>query len=292
MTTSKLLGIGVLAVLTVGVSTTASAQVDFSGEWAQNMHEDQPHRLAGPALGEYQGTPLNDASRLKADSWDASLLTMLEHMTMPHPGNYGFRGPANIRIQKVIDSRTQQVVAFTLFGTFGNEQRVIWLDGRPHPSENAPHTWQGFSTGHWDGDMLTIYTTHLKTGWHHRNGVASSEHTTMYEHWIRNGEVLTLVNYVTDPVYLTEPFIRTTNFTLALGQQLGPRRYDSIEEVAGRPKYSVPHHLPGTNTFLREFADKEGIPFEATRGGAETQYPEYRAKLKQLMAAEKAKQAK
>jgi hypothetical protein len=44
-----------------------------------------------------------------------------------------------------------------------DSERTIWLDGRPHPSENDRYTWQGFSTGVWSGNMLTITTTHLKT---------------------------------------------------------------------------------------------------------------------------------
>ncbi|MBI4263436.1 MAG: hypothetical protein HY657_03590 [Acidobacteria bacterium] len=278
-------GVWTVVIMTMAVAEPAWAQIDFSGEWAMLTHEDQPHRLPGPALGEYQGTPLNDAARRKADSWDASLLTLPEHQTMPHPSTYGFRGPSNMRIQKIVDPRTQQVAAFTMFGTFGHEQRVIWLDGRPHPPEHAPHTWQGFSTGYWEGDMLTIYTTHVKTGWIHRNGVASSDQTTMWEHWIRNDEILTLVNILYDPVYLTEPFIRTTNWRLAPGQQLGPRRFDPIDEVAGHPKGYVPHYLPGRNPYIREFAERYGIPFEATRGYAESMYPEYQIKLKQMMEA-------
>jgi hypothetical protein len=41
----------------------------------------------------------------------------------------------------------------------------------------------------------------------------------------------------------------------------------------------VPHHLPDANPFLKEFADWYAIPFDATRGGPETLYPEYRQKL-------------
>ena len=41
----------------------------------------------------------------------------------------------------------------------------------------------------------------------------------------------------------------------------------------------MPHHLPGTNPYLHEFADYYGLPYEATRGGAETLYPEYQKKI-------------
>jgi len=37
--------------------------------------------------------------------------------------------------------------------------------------------------------------------------------------------------------------------------------------------------LPGQNRFLVEFAHKFKLPLEAVRGGAETMYPEYRAKV-------------
>jgi len=37
--------------------------------------------------------------------------------------------------------------------------------------------------------------------------------------------------------------------------------------------------LPGTNRYLTEFAARWRVPVEATRGGAETMYPEYQRKL-------------
>jgi hypothetical protein len=55
--------------------------------------------------------------------------------------------------------------------------------------------------------------------------------------------------------------------------------------VSGRPKGAVPNYLPGENPFVHEYADKYHIPVEAALGGAETMYPEYRLKLKKLMAA-------
>jgi hypothetical protein len=275
--------IGMLLAVALAVGRPAWAQIDFAGEWFQPMHEEREHRAGGVRLGDYLGLPMNDAGRLKADSWDASMLSLPEHQTMPHPSTYGFRGPANLRIQKIVDPRTQDVIAFTMWGTFRGQMRTIWLDGRPHPSEYAPHTWQGFSTGRWEGDMLTIMTTHIKTGWLYRNGVAHSENAVMWEHWIRNGDVLTLVNIVDDPTYLEEPLIRTTDWVLRVGQQLGPQRSDAVDEVVPQRKGYVPHYLPGTNPFLREEADRFKIPFEAARGGKATTYPEYQLRLKELM---------
>jgi hypothetical protein len=52
-----------------------------------------------------------------------------------------------------------------------------------------------------------------------------------------------------------------------------------VNEVP-RAKGVVPNLLPGANSFLNDFAERYGVPFEATRGGPETMYPEYRKKLK------------
>jgi hypothetical protein len=56
--------------------------------------------------------------------------------------------------------------------------------------------------------MLTVETTHLKPAYIRRNGLARSEKATVREHFIRNGDILTIVTIVDDPVYLTEPTSR------------------------------------------------------------------------------------
>jgi len=166
------------------------------------------------------------------------------------------------------------------------------MDGRPHPPDYAPHTWMGFSTGTWDGDILTVRTTHLKSEWYRRNGVANSDRATMIEHYLRHGNRLTHVTIVTDPVFLSEPFFRTRDFVLqdrAQGNWLWPCEY--VEEVA-RPKDDVPHFLPGTNSMLADYPAKHGIPAEAARGGAETLYPEYMAKLRAMMSTARSSPAR
>jgi glyoxylase-like metal-dependent hydrolase (beta-lactamase superfamily II) len=265
-------------LLALALAAMAYAQTDPAGEWAPRFHEDQPERIPGPEIGDYLGLPINNAARLRGDAWDASLLTVPEHQCKPHPSDYSPRGPANLRITKEIDRDTQQVIAYHTHISWEAPERTIWMDGRPHPPAYAPHTWQGFSTGKWEGDMLTITTTHLKIGWIRRNGIPRSDRATVVEHWIRHENYLTWVVIITDPVYLTEPFIRTTDFVADPDQQIAPYPCEIVVEIQ-RPKGAIPHHLPGTNPFLTEFADRHKLPREAARGGAETMYPEYREKL-------------
>jgi hypothetical protein len=256
----------------------AAAGMDFTGEWAPRFHEDQPERVPGPELGDYLGIPINAAARMRGATWEASIQTLWEWQCRPHSADYIWRGPSPVRIWKDVDPVSRQVTAWHA-EWLRSVDRQIYMDGRPHPPDAAPHTWAGFSTGRWEGDMLTIKTTHLKEGYVRRNGLPRSDKATLTEHWMRHGDVLTAATIVYDPVYLTEPFIRTTDYELDLHQQNPPYPCEAVEEV-DRPKGAVPHRIPGgDDPFVTDFAKRCGIPVEAAKGGAETMYPEYRAKL-------------
>jgi hypothetical protein len=260
------------------------AEVDLSGAWSDKIHEDGVERGPGPDVVDYTGLPINDAARAKADSWEASVQTLPERQCIAHPFPYSLRGPASLRIWAEVDPITGRPVAWKMYGTFGRATHTVWMDGRPHPSKNAIHTWEGFTTGEWEGDMLTTYTDHIKMGYLRRNGVPTSDETTVIEHWVRHGNTLTATVLVSDPIYLTEPYMRTSNWQLDANQVVLPQPCEPVVEVQ-RPKGAVPHFLPGTNPFINEFAKMYNIPLEAVRGGAETMYPEYRKKLQDKYVA-------
>ena len=78
-----------LAVLLGGLSERpAPGQVLLAGEWTPQFHEDQTERLPGPDLGDYLGLPINDAARLRAESWNASRLTLQEQQCRVHVSPY------------------------------------------------------------------------------------------------------------------------------------------------------------------------------------------------------------
>jgi hypothetical protein len=126
--------------------------------------------------------------------------------------------------------------------------------------------------------MLTVTTTHLKENYLRRNGVPRSAKATFTEHWMLHGNYLTITHVVYDPVILTEPLVRSQSWFLDPGQRAGLFPCEYLPEVPAEAG-SVPHYLPGANPWLKEFAEWYALPFEATRGGAETLYPEYRAKM-------------
>ena len=264
-------------------ASPALAQVDISGEWATRTNEDQPHRAPGADLGDYTGLTINDAARQKASVWDASILSGLESMAKPHAPQYFMRGPGpNLRIRKITDPLTQGVIAYTVEGVFGRNDRVIWMDGRPHPSEYAEHTWDGFSTGVVDGNRLTVTTTHMKYGIIQRNGVPSSPESVMTEHFVRHGDWMTVTIIIDDPIYLEEPFIRTSTWELSSNVNPDARFvFEVVDEIADRDPAYVPAWPLGT--LQTGFAEKQHLPFEATQGGAATVYPEYEAVIRRWL---------
>ena len=262
------------AILLAGVP--ASAQVDFSGQWESLYHEDGPERLPGPELGDYLGLPINDAARLRGDSYDADRISVVqEYQCRPHGGDYSMHGLSTLRVWREMDPATQKLISFRTRTQFMGMERTIWMDGRPHPPEHAGHTWSGFSTGRWEGNTLVVTTTHFKPNYMRRNGLSRSDKAVVTEWFRLHGNYLSVTQMVDDPVFLTEPLVRSSNWVRDPGQRMNPAFCEPAPEVP-KPMGTVPHHLPGTNEFLTEVADWYGLPRAATRGGPQTMYPEYR----------------
>src|SRR5207342_1476836 len=96
----------------------------------------------------------------------------------------------------------------------------------------------------------------------------------------RHGDILTIVTSVDDPIYMDEPYVESTTYTIDLVSNVAMETCNgsSFAENGGTDRHHVPHFLPGQNTALTEWLKKDDwIPVEPTRGGANTIYPEYRS---------------
>lgn len=297
-------GVIAFALLTASLASAQPAALspfDVSGSWTPagggptflgggGFQEDARERQDGPPLVEYLGVPLNAAGRARALSYDSSLLSVPEHQCMPHPAMYSFWGPpdtaAGLRIASQADDALG-VISYRVEGMFRRADRTIWMDGRPHPPAYAPHTWAGFTTGRWVGNALETRTTHLKWGWIRRNGVIVSDQTSVVTRYARHDDVLTITVIVSDPIYLSEPYVKTIDF-IPLGR-LGTARFGADpndgrggvftqcypnEEVA-RSNRDIPHYLPWENPFLKEDEERFKLPPGAVLGGAQTALPEF-----------------
>jgi hypothetical protein len=266
-------------------SFNGQAGIDLSGAWSPAPHEEN---IGDPPIADYLGVPINEAARAVGLAWSPSRVTVPEHQCQVHVAPYLLGGPLNLRIWEERQGQSQKLEDIRLYISTYEQNRTIWMDDRPHPPEAAAHTWMGFSTGKWEGNTLTVYTTHMKEGFLRRNGLPESDQATLIEHFMRHGDFMVHVSEVTDPMTLTEPFVRTQIFRrISEEGQNWLYPCESVVEIANRPRGAVPNFLPGENPFIEEFAAKYKIPLAATLGGAETMYPEFQRKMKEMPIPEK-----
>lgn len=265
----------------------AAFDIDITGYWTPPLHEDNLERGNGPEIADYGGFALNEAGRLFALSYDPSRLTLRYHQCDGYVEPYQMRAVGNFRIWEDRDPHTQQLTAIEIWAQTTEGHRVIWMDGRPHPPAWAPHSFSGFSTGHYEKNALVIYTTHLKQGWLRRNGSPQSDQATLTEYIVRHGDHLSDMTVVTDPVYLTEPEIRSNDYVRQPGDHhVWLYACDDGEEITGRPPDAVPNYLFGKQPFAKEYSQKYKTPLIATLAGAETIYPGWADKARKATEAE------
>ena len=152
-----------------------------------------------------------------------------------------------------------------------------WTAVRIRPT-NAPHTWMGFSTGVWEGNMLTVTTTHIKQGWVRRNGLPESDgdaHRTLHpprrhpHPRLRRDRSGVSHRAAGEERGVPAQRPRAAGRHVTMGVRSGGRDCGPV----GRA--TCPAYFPDENPFLLEFRTDTGIPEIATRGGAETMYPEF-----------------
>src|SRR5258705_229398 len=95
--------VGLVILVFTTTVPQAFAQVDLSGVWGQRQHEDQQERGPGGELGDYLGIPLNDAARLRDDSWDAALYGLAVWQCRPHGADVMWRSVHPLRATTDID---------------------------------------------------------------------------------------------------------------------------------------------------------------------------------------------
>ena len=272
-----------IAALLVLIAAPAIAQIDLSGSWANRPYLDS---LAynpgnGPTPVDFMGLPLNESGLARALSMSYNTqISSNDRICAQYTSLYMMLGPQSIRIWAENDPATGLPISWNI--GFGGvlSPITIWMDGRPHPSKHAPHTSAGFTTGTWEDDVLTTYTTHLVPGAVRRNGAPHSDQTTMTQRFIRHGDLLTVSARVEDPVYLDGPYYLTKMYQLTGGP---PARIVGLPCPGGSegvPEGTVRHYLPGKNPFLDEMTKLYNIPLKAVLGGRDTMYPEYRKTLK------------
>ena len=159
-------------------------------------------------------------------------------------------GFAPLPMWKETELRTGSTVAWVVGGWLDVVPMVIWMDGRPHPSTYAPHSAGGFTTGVWENDVLTTYTTHMIANLLHRRAPHSNL-ATMTLRFSRHADILSLTGRIEDPVYLAEPLYVSREWQLS-SVPVNRAAVPCTVAYEGVREGKVPHYLPGQNPFVEE----------------------------------------
>jgi glyoxylase-like metal-dependent hydrolase (beta-lactamase superfamily II) len=271
-----------LIVLVLIVSPALFAQenspLDLTGTWRWIHYEDLRERHPGAYPGDYLGIPLNDAARMRADTYDEEWLSS-SPLLQCRPRGPGYQALAldPMRIEKEVDPVNRQLIAYRISFQKTPGDRMIWLDGRPRPSQYAQHSWDGFSTGKFKGDTLEVVSTHIKESFVRRNGIPTSFRATVIEDISLEEPYLEWTFTVIDPDYLSEPLVRSATYIRAPNLQIPTYPCQPEDDRQSGEAYRTPHYLPGENPYLTESAFKYRVPIDGVRGGAETLYPDWRS---------------
>jgi hypothetical protein len=132
-------------------SEPALAQVDLAGSWRPLSRNEDGSGIVGDAAG----LPISESNRWRGDSWSPEDFDVAEWVCRPHPWDFSLEGVlSQLHLWTEVDRATQRIVSYNGHINMEEQETTIWMDGRPHPPQGAPHTWSGFSTGAWDGDVL------------------------------------------------------------------------------------------------------------------------------------------
>lgn len=137
------------------------------------------------AEGEFSGLQLSEAAKAEVEAYDfAAELTRDFACTQPSVAFY-MQAPFPMEIYQ--DSK---LIVFKM--EYYDMVRVIFLDGRDHPPADAPHSKNGHSIGHWEGEELVVDTTHVASATFMNNGFSHSDDLHLTERFRLSDDGTTL----------------------------------------------------------------------------------------------------
>jgi hypothetical protein len=212
------------------INPRTEGPLDLSGYWVSIVTEDWRYRMITPDKGDYPGVPLNAAARAIAASWDPAKDESSGNACKSYGAGAIMRVPTRLHITWS-DDNTLKVETDA-----GEQTRVFhfYSDG----PGGAPPSLQGYSVATYEGmrprgfvvpvaagtpgarsnqeGYMKVVTTDLKPGYLRKNGVPYSAKASVEEYFDSFTEAgitwLIVTTVVTDPTYLDQSFITSSQF--------------------------------------------------------------------------------
>ncbi len=214
----------------------AAAPFDMTGTWVSLIVDEWRFRVS-PQKGDLPYLPLNAAARQIAQAWDPAK-DEAEGKACKAYGAVGvMQRPGRLKISWA-DDNTLRIDADA-----GTQTRLLHFGAAANAPKGEP-SWQGYSIAQWmvngramidlggvgfapgggrsgaqagRGGSLKVTTTNMLPGYIRKNGAPYSANAVLTEYFNRltgqqNDVYLEVTAMVEDPVYLTQPFVRTYTF--------------------------------------------------------------------------------
>jgi len=212
--------------LTAPAPRMASGKPDLSGLWAMVCHVGKETVLCAPELA--VPPVFGDIGRgvqggLPYQPWAADIVSARKADNgKDDPTSHCLPGGIAKLHTAALMRKIIQTPNLLVFLTERNASyRQIFLDGRPLEDDPNP-SWNGYSTGHWDGDTLIVETKGFRDGqWLDRAGSPLTNAAKMTERFRRpNFGTLEIDLTVDDPKAYTKPWTIHLTQALALNTEL------------------------------------------------------------------------
>ena len=201
-----------------------SALIDITGQWVSVVTEDWRWRMVTPPKGDTSSVPLNAAGRKAADAWDLTADRTRGALCKAFGPPGLIRQPGRLRI------RWENANTLLLEFDAGTQLRRFRFGAL---SVAGARSLQGDSEARWfrqpqnrgilaqtpptPGGSLEVVTTNLQAGYLRPNGVPYSDRTVVKEFFDSftlgdDGTWLIVTTVVSDPTYLTQEFVLSSQF--------------------------------------------------------------------------------
>jgi len=214
-------------------AATPAPSVDLSGFWAPAMGSSPDPALVARLppntailsdsgfiefpQGEYGGLKPKPGALAAARAWKPEDEMTVSRTCAAPSIVYAMQGPFPFEIYQ-----TPELIVFKY--EYFDMVRLIFMDGRPHPPADAPHSKTGHSVGRWEGNELVIDTTHLSPATITNNGLDHSAQIHLVERYklSSDGKALMATQWFEDPEALENNGARYMQWTAKPGQYVYP----------------------------------------------------------------------
>ena len=202
----------------------AAAPIDLTGYWVSQIVDEWRFRVA-PQKGDIPYLPINAAARRVALAWDPAQDEADGNQCKAYGAVGVMQRPGRLQISWEHDNTLK------IETDAGTQTRRLRFG--PAPTPTGEPSWQGYSVASWQmpgggrrgaapppgprSGTLKVVTTNLRPGYIRKNGVPYSGNTVLTEYLNQligqeGDSYLVVTAMVEDPLYLTQPFVRSYQF--------------------------------------------------------------------------------